>query len=1047
MKTANARPISCAGVLLLLISCGDSATPPEPVRPPPPTAPPLTVSVSPAEVTLSALDDTVRLTADVRDPAGQPISGASVIWSSGARSVAGVDGSGLVTALSNGTTMITARVARASANALVTVMQVPVGITVTPSRLEFDRIGSTARLTASHADANSHVIPGVDVAATWTSVDPSVAIVDSTGLVTAVDNGSTAVIVVSDSNAVTVSVTVSDASKDREALERLYRDAGGDAWTRNTNWLTGAPLSEWFGVRVGPNGRVDGLQLRSNGLKGSLPRELGDLENLTILLLNDNQLTGPIPPELGKLALLERLEAIRNQLSGPLPPELGGLLSLKTLILDANDLSGPLPWEIGNLVRLQRLGLTWNAGLSGLFPHSLLNLKELTQFWAFSTALCPPLDDGFRQWLDGIAEKGLNDCSPAHVESIVLSEFFDLTGGESWNNASGWNTDTDVGNWYGITAEGGRVRSLSMANNGLTGRLPRLIAGLTELESLDLSDNELTGQLPEDIGSMAALRTLRLNGNEGLEGFIPFTIRDLTQLEVLQYEGTGLCIPPTRGFETWLEGVAVVDGPLCENVEGVKLTFPMVYLTQAIQRPTGDVPLIAGRDALLRVFLMSAAPNAFYKPEVVATFSRGGEEVHRVTIALTDPLLPTFADQGDVRRSYNAVIPGDLIQPGLEFVVEADPEGAVPLTAGSQTRYPASGLAVVDVVEVPPMELTVVPVVEAAAPDSSIYRWTNGIGDDSRQVGLLRHAFPFAEFRARSRETYVTSRNLTTSEGQWRLVLELEGVRAIEGGTGYWYGAASSVSGYVRGRARLGGPVSMGKPTIAELAHEVGHNLNLPHAPCGNPLRVDPGFPHPGGGIGAWGYDFRDGSVVVPETRRDIMGYCYAQGWLSDYNFERVISHRDSVEADARPAASQPRSEVLVLWGGVVDGELRIEPAFRVPSTERLPDGPGPYRLEGFEDGVPEFSISFRPEEDQFGNKYFFFMIPSEALDRITLTGPEGTATIGVDDQRTVSVVRDPSSGRVRSILDDWNGDLPAVLGPVGGLDVATYRALGDERR
>lgn len=1048
MKTADAKLISSVGLLLLLISCGESATTPGPAAPPPPPPPPpLAVSITPAEHTLTAVDDTVRLTADVRDQDGQAVPGAVVQWSSSAQGVASVDAAGLVTARSNGATSIRARAGRGAADARITVMQAPVGLAVTPSRLEFDRIGSTARFNVFPTDANGHAITGVSVAATWRSVDPSVAVVDSTGLVTAVDNGSTAVIVTSDSSVVTVSVTVSDPARDREALEQLYRATGGDAWTRNTGWMTSAPLSEWFGVRVAPNGRVDGLQLANNDLKGPLPPELGNLENLTILLLGDNQLTGPIPPELGKLSLLERLEAIRNQLSGPLPPELGGLSSLRTLVLDENDLSGPLPWEIGNLVRLQHLGLAWNEGLSGLFPLSFLNLRELTGFWAFSTAICPPQDDRFRQWLDGIAEKELDECSPAQVERIVLSAFFDVTGGGSWVNASGWNTDSDVGDWYGITVEGGRVRSLSMANNGLTGPVPRQLAGLAELESLDLSDNELTGRLPEDLGSMAALRTLRLNGNEGLEGFLPFTMRNLTQLEFLQYDGTGLCIPPTRGFETWLQGVEVVEGPRCENLERVELTLPMVYLTQAIQRPAGDVPLIAGRDALLRVFLTSAAPNAFYPIEVVATFSRAGEELHRATMALTDPLLPTFADQGDLRGSYNAIIPGDLIRPGLEFVVDADPEGTVPLIAGSRTRFPASGLAAVDVVEVPPMELTVVPVLEAARPDSSIYQWTDDITDDSRQVGLLRHAFPFAEFRARSRETYVTSRDLTTSEGRWRLVLELEGVRAIEGGTGYWYGAASSVNGVVRGFAKLGGPVSMGKPLIAELAHEVGHNLNLQHAPCGNPLQVDPRFPHRGGGIGAWGYDFRDGSVVAPETRRDIMGYCYAQGWLSDYNFEKVISHRDSVEADARPAAAQSRSEVLVLWGGVVDGQLRIEPAFRVSSTERLPEGSGPYRLEGSEDGVPAFSISFTPQEDKFGNKYFLFMVPSEALDRITLTGPEGTATIGVDDQRTVSVVRDPSNGRVRSIMDDWNGDLPAALGQVGGLDIVTYGALGNERR
>ena len=65
------------------------------------------------------------------------------------------------------------------------------------------------------------------------------------------------------------------------------------------------------------------------------------------------------------------------------------------------------------------------------------------------------------------------------------------------------------------------------------------------------------------------------------------------------------------------------------------------------------------------------------------------------------------------------------------------------------------------------MEVTVVPVLEAEEPDSSIFAWTDNIRDNSPEVGLFRHAFPFSRFSARSRETYVTSPG---SDGSHRTV-------------------------------------------------------------------------------------------------------------------------------------------------------------------------------------------------------------------------------------------------------------------------------------
>ena len=50
-------------------------------------------------------------------------------------------------------------------------------------------------------------------------------------------------------------------SSDRDVLEILYHETGGPNWTNNGNWLTDAPLRNWYGVDVDGEGRVSGLSL------------------------------------------------------------------------------------------------------------------------------------------------------------------------------------------------------------------------------------------------------------------------------------------------------------------------------------------------------------------------------------------------------------------------------------------------------------------------------------------------------------------------------------------------------------------------------------------------------------------------------------------------------------------------------------------------------------------------------------------------------------------------------------------------------------------
>ena len=119
--------------------------------------------------------------------------------------------------------------------------------------------------------------------------------------------------------AVAADVAAQDGvASDRAALVALYHATDGDGWTDNTNWLSDAPLGDWFGVEAGEDGRVIGLRLGGwvetardfigNGLTGTLPAELGALPRLRWLEIGGNRgLTGPIPVELGDLANLESL--------------------------------------------------------------------------------------------------------------------------------------------------------------------------------------------------------------------------------------------------------------------------------------------------------------------------------------------------------------------------------------------------------------------------------------------------------------------------------------------------------------------------------------------------------------------------------------------------------------------------------------------------------------------------------------------------------------------------------------------------------------------
>ena len=102
-----------------------------------------TVTVTPANPTLTAIGATQQLTATARDASGNALSGVSYTWSSSDATVATVSTTGLVTAVANGTATIAAT-APGGAAATATLTVSPPAIAVTPSSLSFNwQVGSS----------------------------------------------------------------------------------------------------------------------------------------------------------------------------------------------------------------------------------------------------------------------------------------------------------------------------------------------------------------------------------------------------------------------------------------------------------------------------------------------------------------------------------------------------------------------------------------------------------------------------------------------------------------------------------------------------------------------------------------------------------------------------------------------------------------------------------------------------------------------------------------------------------------------------------------
>ena len=321
-------------------------------------------------------------------------------------------------------------------------------------------------------------------------------------------------------------------ASDKAALVALYEATDGDNWRNNTHWLSDRPLGEWYGVVTNADGRVSWLNLGANQLSGSIPPELGNLTNLTLLALGANQLSGSIPPELGNLTNLSWLYLSRNQLSGCVPE---GLQNVETNDFSALGLPFCDPAFVSDKAALVALyeatdGDNWTNN-----THWLSD-RPLGEWHGITTDA-----DGRVTWLN-LSANQLSGSIPPELGNLTNLKDLNL-----YSNQLRGPIPPELGNLTNL-------KELNLSNNQLSGSIPSELGNLTNLQRLALGGNQLSGSIPPELGNLTNLKDLYLSFNQ-LSGQIPSELGNLTNLQRLALFANQLSgsTPPELGNLTNLQ--------------------------------------------------------------------------------------------------------------------------------------------------------------------------------------------------------------------------------------------------------------------------------------------------------------------------------------------------------------------------------------------------------------------------------------------------------------------------------------------------------------
>jgi hypothetical protein len=348
-----------------------------------------------------------------------------------------------------------------------------------------------------------------------------------------------------------------------------------------------------------------------------------------------------------------------------------------------------------------------------------------------------------------------------------------------------------------------------------------------------------------------------------------------------------------------------------------------------------NAPIVIGKAALLRVFV---EPLPGFVPRdllaVLDLVSAGGhvrslESSERVQLASTDVGLETTFNfeippqfvTGDVRYAVSLHEVNAAPQPG-----SVDARARWPEAEGSLDTLGARTAGVLRVMLVPYRYMADGSGRMPVTDETELQRYRDRLGAlyPASEIQLELHApvdYPDKVAPESGWNEWLDAHcELRASEHPDPKVLYYGTMSPAESWLDYGGGIVgiSNVPGPASNYGRCS--VGVGFPGAqSTMAHELGHALGLPHAPCGT---AGGPFPYPDGKIGVWGFALSTRTLKDPSLYYDVMSYC-EPSFISDFNFQRLFERIRYLNLEfARTPAPTPQRYVRVLVAE--DGSTKV---------------------------------------------------------------------------------------------------------------------------
>ncbi|MBL0313971.1 MAG: hypothetical protein IPP78_14980 [Holophagaceae bacterium] len=378
-------------------------------------------------------------------------------------------------------------------------------------------------------------------------------------------------------------------------------------------------------------------------------------------------------------------------------------------------------------------------------------------------------------------------------------------------------------------------------------------------------------------------------------------------------------------------------------------------LGQGSQDENGAVPLLAGKDAMVRLMLEDL------KGEFIPGYGPGNTPL-QVQLEMLSPGGSTTTTLGlfgsskaiETGTSYSgstippAVVPGLYVTPGLLVRVRLlNPQGTVidvkeispQIVAGRTIHiypfniYPGSTYANTAA----ELQAKIAVWIEERFPMSQIV--IHPFGSIANYGGLLRNGYTFME-NVLNTMNYIALMNNDRTSANGNIYVGIIDKQYISQGLGYAGLASYGNPGIAMFAQDNYGPQEPGHV----LAHEMAHCFNIHHTPSPGAGSPDTAYPYSGNGLCA-GYGFSKGFSYFNreiDQYRDLMSYARGiYSYFSDYNFRMLLGNVGTASTFAPVSMSNASSKATMNLprngkGTYVMGKKALE-AFQKWQAEEAP--------------------------------------------------------------------------------------------------------------